>query len=75
MFQFKDGSQPRKANQFTSKNLAWRASSARLLCDAGIAQLVEHNLAKVGVAGSSPVSRFQEGSVNSGTLLAVAVAF
>ena len=25
---------------------------------AGIAQLVEHNLAKVGVAGSSPVSRF-----------------
>ena len=25
--------------------------------DAGIAQLVEHNLAKVGVAGSSPVSR------------------
>ena len=30
----------------------------RLLgCVAGIAQLVEHNLAKVGVAGSSPVSR------------------
>ena len=26
---------------------------------AGIAQLVEHNLAKVGVAGSSPVSRSQ----------------
>ena len=26
-------------------------------CVAGIAQLVEHNLAKVGVAGSSPVSR------------------
>jgi hypothetical protein len=26
---------------------------------AGIAQLVEHNLAKVGVAGSSPVSRFR----------------
>src|SRR5205814_9509086 len=25
--------------------------------NAGIAQLVEHNLAKVGVAGSSPVSR------------------
>src|SRR5437667_1927185 len=25
---------------------------------AGIAQLVEHNLAKVGVAGSNPVSRF-----------------
>ena len=33
--------------------------SARLpsLVIAGIAQLVEHNLAKVGVAGSSPVSR------------------
>ena len=28
---------------------------------AGIAQLVEHNLAKVGVAGSSPVSRFSAG--------------
>ena len=28
---------------------------------AGIAQLVEHHLAKVGVAGSSPVSRFEEG--------------
>ena len=27
---------------------------------AGIAQLVEHNLAKVGVAGSSPVSRSRE---------------
>ena len=26
-------------------------------CDAGIAQLVERNLAKVDVAGSSPVSR------------------
>src|SRR5204863_6600500 len=31
---------------------------------AGIAQLVEHNLAKVGVAGSSPVSRFLPGSVS-----------
>ena len=29
----------------------------RTLVFAGIAQLVEHNLAKVGVAGSSPVSR------------------
>ena len=28
-----------------------------LMAFAGIAQLVEHNLAKVGVAGSSPVSR------------------
>src|SRR5437868_8714926 len=32
---------------------------------AGIAQLVEHNLAKVGVAGSSPVSRSLYG-VNGG---------
>ena len=30
---------------------------------AGIAQLVEHNLAKVGVAGSSPVSRSRGGRV------------
>src|SRR5437764_1341986 len=30
--------------------------------DAGIAQLVEHNLAKVGVAGSSPVSRSRNGT-------------
>jgi hypothetical protein len=32
-----------------------------LVLDAGIAQLVEHNLAKVGVAGSSPVSRSLKG--------------
>ena len=30
---------------------------ATLISRAGIAQLVEHNLAKVGVAGSNPVSR------------------
>gem|GEM_PF-1392820 len=30
----------------------------RLGPDAGVAQLVEHHLAKVGVAGSNPVSRF-----------------
>ena len=29
----------------------------RAVFNAGIAQLVEHNLAKVGVAGSNPVSR------------------
>src|SRR6185312_1879600 len=29
--------------------------------NAGVAQLVEHNLAKVGVAGSSPVSRLYMG--------------
>src|SRR5512146_2365931 len=32
-------------------------STKILTAHAGIAQLVEHNLAKVGVAGSSPVSR------------------
>ena len=33
------------------------------LCDADMAQLVEHHLAKVGVAGSNPVvrSRMLEG--------------
>ena len=31
--------------------------NAKIIRVAGIAQLVEHNLAKVGVAGSSPVSR------------------
>ena len=34
---------------------------------AGIAQLVEHNLAKVGVAGSSPVSRFADGQTVGGS--------
>lgn len=32
---------------------------AKIIRVAGIAQLVEHNLAKVGVAGSSPVSRLR----------------
>src|SRR5438876_4071872 len=40
----------------------WRLLASFLACSfytfAGIAQLVEHNLAKVGVAGSNPVSRF-----------------
>ena len=36
---------------YEGPSLSSRKSSA------GIAQLVEHNLAKVGVAGSSPVSR------------------
>ena len=38
---------------------------AKIIRFAGIAQLVEHNLAKVGVAGSSPVSRFQYRAVSS----------
>ena len=35
-----------------------------MLCDAGIAQLVEHNLAKVGVASSSLVSRSKSFTYN-----------
>ena len=34
--------------------------SAHINHDAGVAQLVEHNLAKVGVAGSSPVTRLSQ---------------
>ena len=37
--------------------------TAKVMVRAGIAQLVEHNLAKVGVAGSSPVSRSPEENV------------
>ena len=36
---------------------------------ARIAQLVEHNLAKVGVAGSSPVSRSYDELVHTGSFL------
>ena len=48
-----------------SERLREGGDSARLpsLVIAGIAQLVEHNLAKVGVAGSSPVSRSPEENV------------
>ena len=35
----------------------WLVADENACLFAGIAQLVEHNLAKVGVAGSSPVSR------------------
>ena len=35
----------------------------KFLFVAGVAQLVEHNLAKVGVAGSNPVSRSKYGSL------------
>ena len=31
-----------------------------MTCYASVAQLVEHNLAKVGVAGSNPVSRSKQ---------------
>jgi hypothetical protein len=42
------------AVSFTTLNFSFLAFN---FSHAGIAQLVEHNLAKVGVAGSSPVSR------------------
>jgi hypothetical protein len=38
---------------------------------AGIAQLVEHDLAKVGVAGSSPVSRSDKKAVKTAFCLKV----
>ena len=40
-----------------AKLLTYNFSLLTVFLNAGIAQLVEHNLAKVGVAGSSPVSR------------------
>ena len=42
-----------------------RLASAKMLAE--IAQLVEHNLAKVGVAGSSPVFRSSQKEQNSGS--------
>ena len=55
-----------------SERLREGGDSARLpsLVIAGIAQLVEHNLAKVGVAGSSPVSRSPEENVAGWSSLA-----
>jgi hypothetical protein len=41
----------------TLESQDWSATRPSVASHAGIAQLVEHNLAKVGVAGSSPVSR------------------
>jgi hypothetical protein len=41
---------------------------AKIIRFAGIAQLVEHNLAKVGVAGSSPVSRSRRRKAREVTL-------
>ena len=43
-----------KTGGFEGRVEVWRWQR---VAAAGIAQLVEHNLAKVGVAGSSPVSR------------------
>ena len=37
--------------------------------NAGVAQLVEHDLAKVGVAGSSPVSRSNKRGCDSNLFL------
>ena len=36
----------------------FRCLGGVVVLEAGVAQLVEHNLAKVGVAGSNPVFRF-----------------
>ena len=42
----------------TGRATAWESRSVRgIFPFAGVAQSVEHDLAKVGVAGSSPVSR------------------
>ena len=46
------GNQTHRGQPYTGDRLR-----VRFWRHAGIAQLVEHNLAKVGVAGSSPVSR------------------
>ena len=57
-FFFKKNS--RKVCRFRKKHYLCTALSEMLLAkglNAEIAQLVEHNLAKVGVAGSSPVFR------------------
>jgi hypothetical protein len=50
---------PKKVSESTSDVLTplGPISKLRATKHAGIAQLVEHHLAKVGVAGSSPVSR------------------
>ena len=43
--------------------LHWSKGLSRIpLCDADMAQLVEHHLAKVGVAGSNPVVRSRIGT-------------
>ena len=58
------GSIPLASTAGVSEELAGvdvvRVESLDRIPHAGIAQLVEHNLAKVGVAGSSPVSRSEQ---------------
>ena len=53
---------------FTNKNAlrVWWNRKAAYICtrNAKVAQLVEHNLAKVGVAGSNPVSRSSEAALS-----------
>ena len=44
-------------NQPSVKSKTTVSVEGKFLFVAGVAQLVEHNLAKVGVAGSNPVSR------------------
>ena len=51
------GSRARRATVIAHRGVATPRRPVYIALHAGIAQLVEHNLAKVGVAGSSPVSR------------------
>ncbi len=54
------GSIPLRSTEWNSCFCGKAPEAGRI---AGVAQLVEHNLAKVGVAGSSPVSRLQHNTV------------
>ena len=55
-----------RAPSVVSRRPALAGRDARRRRFAGIAQLVEHNLAKVGVAGSSPVSRSENSRRGNG---------
>ncbi len=50
-----------KSNVFPyNSNCVWKKDGKIINMVARVAQLVEHNLAKVGAAGSSPVSRLKK---------------
>jgi hypothetical protein len=46
-----------EARDEVEERISRQGDFASLECQAGIAQLVEHELPKLGVAGSNPVSR------------------
>ena len=52
-----------------SSNFATQKGKTTSLMNAKIAQLVEHDLAKVGVAGSSPVFRSRQTKVQVAELV------